>query len=68
MFKDELDAENILFEEITVRYIAWCEENDRERAVCAEALEVVATVDFDDYIADRINAEDGLVSSGMATA
>lgn len=48
-------------------YEDWCAENDREIAVCSEALEVVSTVDMADYISDRVNAEDGLVSSGMAT-
>merc|ERR1712003_302800 len=63
-----LEDENVAYEDYKNRYIAWCEENDREVEVCNEALEVVATADFDDYIADRVNAEDGLVSSGMATA
>merc|ERR1712150_185248 len=63
-----LEDENNSYEDYKNRYISWCEENDREVAVCNEALEVVGAADFDDYIADRVNAEDGLVSSGMATA
>ena len=34
VFEDELDSENTIFADITTRYIAWCEENDREVAVC----------------------------------
>jgi hypothetical protein len=59
--------ENNAFDEYETRYEEWCVENDREVAVCQEALEVVSTVDMADYISDRVNAEDGLVSSGMDT-
>lgn len=67
-FEEELDDENESYADYVDIYTKWCEENAREIEVCQEALAVVSTVNFDDYIGDRVNADDGLVSSGMSTA